>query len=304
MSWRVAGVAVAVAMGAAAHAASGQPKVGAPSGAIAEACSTLTAPPDARRVNDTIFASLRRVDMGDALPASFVAAVINDVRSHWIRPAEIELPVFGHLVGAMPGARSGDVTRGFSVEFGFSLHGDGRITGLALSATSTSALIDKSVLRALKAADSAGWLPPIAGLPVPGDSAAFSIRVFVGRDTTTTNVAMAVLSVPVEGPFVVARPIEGSASPHYPDTERRNREDGSVYITFVIDESGRVVPGTRQVQSFTSRPFLVAVLEAMQKMEFTPARLHGCAVKNLVSAAYVFRVCADRACSGGGSAPP
>jgi len=225
------------------------------------------------------------------LPKPFTEALLADVRSHLTLPMQLGLPVFGGLVDARPFARGpGDAKRTFDVELGFVLHGDGRLTGIVMYATSMSAPIDDSVIEALRAADSAQSMPPIVGLKSGGDSAVFAMRVGIGRDTQVVNVAMATLSVPVEGPFEPVQPEDGVAAPLYPDGLRRLGVSGSVYMSFVVDEGGRVMLDTRSVRSASAGQFRDAVLSATPRMQFKPARLRGCPVKQLVGQVYNFKM--------------
>ena len=84
------------------------------------------------------------------------------------------------------------------------------------------------------------------------------------------------LGLPVFGGVVDARPFARGPG----DSER----------TFVVDEGGRIMLDTRSVRSASAGQFRDAVLAATPRMQFKPARLRGCPVKQLVGQEFNFQL--------------
>jgi TonB family protein len=84
----------------------------------------------------------------------------------------------------------------------------------------------------------------------------------------------------------VQRP--GSIMPQYPDSLKRAKVAGEVDVAFVVDTTGHADIETIQVVKWTQQLFVVAVLDALPKMEFVPAELHGLKVRQLVQMPFVF----------------
>ena len=61
--------------------------------------------------------------------------------------------------------------------------------------------------------------------------------------------------------------------PKYPQEMLRAKREGSVYVTFIVDQSGRVV--NPKVRDSTDRRFEGAALEAVRQWKFEPGRRKG-----------------------------
>jgi TonB family protein len=93
--------------------------------------------------------------------------------------------------------------------------------------------------------------------------------------------------------YQVTKPVaprDGSPSPVYPDALLKRHISGEVDAMFVVDASGHVIPGSTKVRHSTDPLLTDAVLEALPKMQFIPAEVHGTPVKQLVQQPFTFAV--------------
>ena len=82
----------------------------------------------------------------------------------------------------------------------------------------------------------------------------------------------------------------GSAAPAYPGDLVKDGTEGSVYLRFVVDSSGRADVGSIEVIRSTHPAFTQAVRSALPLMMFTPAAVGGRHVRQLVEQNFQFRL--------------
>jgi TonB family protein len=85
-----------------------------------------------------------------------------------------------------------------------------------------------------------------------------------------------------------AHQIPGTGSLRYPDAMRKANREGEVLAAFIVDAQGMVEPSTFKVMKSSGPAFTEAVRVALPAMRFTPARVHGTAVKQLVEQPFTF----------------
>ena len=85
-----------------------------------------------------------------------------------------------------------------------------------------------------------------------------------------------------------AKQIPGTGMLRYPDAMRNANRQGAVLAQFIVDANGMVEPSTLKVLKSTDPAFTKAVAEALPTMRFTPARVHGKAVKQVVELPFTF----------------
>jgi hypothetical protein len=100
------------------------------------------------------------------------------------------------------------------------------------------------------------------------------------------------------------KPVELTKKPRifYPEKSRANRMMGGVEIEYIVDQDGKVVPGSLaevwpenrpKLDSFEMefyRAFLRAVERGFPTAEFSPALIGGCAVKQNVKQVFNFEM--------------
>ncbi|HEY8312305.1 MAG TPA: energy transducer TonB, partial [Gemmatimonadaceae bacterium] len=82
----------------------------------------------------------------------------------------------------------------------------------------------------------------------------------------------------------------GSAVPQYPPDLLARRVQGKVVVRFVVDTSGSADVGSIQILDSSDPQFAASVREALPRMKFSPARLNGRRVRQLVEQPFRFNV--------------
>ena len=92
--------------------------------------------------------------------------------------------------------------------------------------------------------------------------------------------------------FQVEKAVEriGGESPEYPSSLKDQGVEGSVVVQFVVNESGRVEPGTVKVLDSSNPAFTAAVKEALPRMKFSAAQIGGKKVSQLVQMPFQFHL--------------
>jgi TonB family protein len=89
---------------------------------------------------------------------------------------------------------------------------------------------------------------------------------------------------------ITARPDSGAIRPAYPDSLYRENVVGQVLVEFVVDTSGSVVVESISSVSSTHPQFTDAVRRALREASFSPARISGRAVRQLVQLPVRFEI--------------
>ena len=84
------------------------------------------------------------------------------------------------------------------------------------------------------------------------------------------------------------RTVPGTNRPRYPETLRRDRIEGAVSATFVVDTIGRVEEGSFQVLESSHPLFERAVRDALRATRYVPAEAGGRRVRQLVEQRFLF----------------
>jgi len=125
--------------------------------------------------------------------------------------------------------------------------------------------------------------------------------VFGPVDTVLTDTTivrtykMSLLAIPFDSVFYESQvdvPVEVSpdflGAPHYPSSLERSGRRGSVSLTFIVDTAGHVEMGSVKPLQFSDGAFLKSVMDALPRMAFTPARVSGRNVRQLVKQRFEF----------------
>ena len=81
-----------------------------------------------------------------------------------------------------------------------------------------------------------------------------------------------------------------SVAPDYPQALAQRRVEGGASFRFVVDSTGLIDMSTVRVMSATHKLFAQAVVDAMPKMKYRPARVGSHAVRLLVEQAFSFKL--------------
>ena len=140
-----------------------------------------------------------------------------------------------------------------------------------MKATSLAAL----ALVLLAGACASSSQPPAPGAPVD-----------VTREANAASAASNVFfEFQVESPV---RAAEGSCAPAYPDSLRAAGTTGEVVGQFIVDTKGMPEVESFKVIRSSHEAFTAAVRTALPCMRFTPARIRGGAVRQLVQRPFRF----------------
>lgn len=80
----------------------------------------------------------------------------------------------------------------------------------------------------------------------------------------------------------------GGTGPRYPDAQRTAGQEGEVLAQFIVDTTGRAEVASFKVLKASDAAFADAVKNALPDMRFTPARVKGRAVRQLVQSPFSF----------------
>jgi len=89
---------------------------------------------------------------------------------------------------------------------------------------------------------------------------------------------------------VPASPLAGSEVPVYPPSLRAAGIEGRVVTEFVVDARGRAPSESIRIISSTNDLFSASVKHALERMRFSPAKIGGKSVPQLVQQLFVFRL--------------
>ncbi len=87
-----------------------------------------------------------------------------------------------------------------------------------------------------------------------------------------------------------ASPSGGNPAPEYPNSMRETGVTGRVVAQFVVGANGRVEPGSIKIMESTNPAFAAAVREVLPRHRFSPAKIGGKAVRQIVQQPFLFRL--------------
>jgi protein TonB len=92
--------------------------------------------------------------------------------------------------------------------------------------------------------------------------------------------------------FQVEEQVQPISGTHvdYPESLRTSGIEGQVEAQFVVNENGRVEPGTFKVLNSANDAFVTAVKQALSSMRFKPARIGDTKVSQVVQQSFVFKL--------------
>jgi CarboxypepD_reg-like domain len=190
-------------------------------------------------------------------------SVLRGIQQMFHLPAGASFPVFGYAFNdgsAVAPTPSGQVT--------FSLGKGGRLTRITLTATSLSAVVDSSLLAALRRADSARAF---------GNSSAGDFTLSLSSATPPQTARAAVLAriaVPVWH-LAQRAALDSTATPPMLPA-------GSGTFEFVVDERGHANPATARAVGPTQGPWATTLVQSLPRFRFRPALIGPCPVKQIV----------------------
>lgn len=253
-------------------------------------CTASPAPP-VRSVS--LIAAARMVSLDKPLPSEFAPLVVGAIAEHLKVPQPLQLAAYSGSdtrsdTQSIP-SDSGTAHLSFSMELMIDWKKNGTLKRLVLSQSSLSPELDAAIILAVRAADSARAFPTrLDGV------AGKEVHTFLDVDLVTELAAgshgLFRATLPV---FLMESPA-GAAPwrvvPKYPSDLRQRGVEGDVTFEFVVDEHGRALVESFRAVKFSHTAFAKAAFETLPAMRFTPARMHGCPIKQVVRQSFSFRL--------------
>jgi len=246
---------------------------------------------DTLRAADSVFRVVKLtvapVDTARKLPPDFEAFFPQEFHRRFKVPSKLPLSV---VVGTNPCDSVG--LRCFGGELDLAAvafataHSDGKLSDIqVVDATLIPTLVD-SVRATLEAMSKEGVAPTSEE-----DSLPLVIRLEAEENPDTIPELRHVFRAKVphyEIPFRYATMPASGIEPRYPFNARLAGVGDSVVIAFTIDADGRVAPQSMQLIQADYSDFVSAVLDALHRAQYHPARLGDCAVSTRTSQRFVF----------------
>jgi len=240
----------------------------------------------------------------DTISDDFRGLVLQAIRQSFVHPAQLPLNVYLIVPGLYPPV----ATPAVFGEAVFSLTPTGGLAESQLVQSSLSPAVDQSLMDALRRADSANLFP------LPSEAKAKVTRLYVTLGSSQIVPKQAVqlfaVRVPVWHDVIAPRPdpAHSVVKPTYPTDLLDRGFVGSVYMDFVIDEHGRVVPSTIAVLRAEIRrasyvphrdwpgheaqlsDFVTAILPSVRNGRYLPGTIDRCPVKSFVIQPFAFDI--------------
>jgi TonB family protein len=244
---------------------------------------------------DTLRVTVRGGTGVSKLPQPWVDVLLDELSARLTLPRPLPLPVF---VFGQDGTPSAHLARSVvNDEVRLTFRRDRHLAEATLTTRSLSDAADLALLTAVRQADSAGTLPPLAEDVKWPDKAVVFVALTtqdrpeaikpaieqVGRD-------VAVLRLPIYGTATAAKPGPDMRPLRYPQEEQRADVEGDVTVQYVIDETGGIAQGTMRVLSYSTEGFARSVFEVLRDARYVPATVGGCPVRQLVGSPFQFRM--------------
>ena len=194
--------------------------------------------------------------------------------------------------------------RSTSAAVTFKLRPDGRVDGLHLHGIGASPGLETALAYAVIRADSAADIPPLPPGRYPRDlTLEISIEArpdsVIAPDSTSGGALPASASRPVAVGLTrvaryrldePARPIGRTQRVLYPRLGRQALASDSVALEFIVGEDGKAEVDRAVLVSAEYVEFATAVVEALPRMRFEPARVGDCRLRSIVRQSFVFRI--------------
>jgi protein TonB len=92
--------------------------------------------------------------------------------------------------------------------------------------------------------------------------------------------------------YAVEKPPEmiSFSQPEYPEIARNAGIEGRVTVQVIVDENGKVIPGSERILSSTNEVFNAPALEAARKCQFSPGQMGDRKVRVRVNIPFAFKL--------------
>lgn len=230
---------------------------------------------------DTLRVLLRRANGGSRLDAQYAMDALDALRRNFRVPERMAFPFHVPLDDSSS-------TVGVVAGMEFVALRDGSVRAARLTRTSLVPSLDEAAIRALHSSGAESAFAPF-GAGELGDELPLVLEVAFGlEDSTRTGIDAALITLPRYGPLTPPQVVEPQRLPRFANARAAGSQLGRVTMSFGVSERGRVVPGTVEFSTVTTRTLARAVLEVLPDWRFVPASVHGCLVPALVTQSFTF----------------
>lgn len=247
----------------------------------ADACDSIVRRATVDSVSVVVSAYLMRTD-GGVMPREFADLLLQDFaqRLRVPQPLHIQLlaPGPASLRALAPARRDPTAPRELRLQgvYDFTASGDGGADHIRVRLTSLASGFDSVVVATLDAMASEHGMPLASGGETP-DSIPLRLTISSGPPEPGRPRALFRTLMPRVAAADAAE-APGNPAPAYPAVERALGMDGYVLMQLVVNDEGRVEPGTVEILQATSNPFMHSAVAMLDSLRFTPARVGGCPV--------------------------
>lgn len=237
--------------------------------------------------------TLTPADSTQRVPATFIPYVIDALQQHYTTPAKIDIPVLSdELLDREDGSPAFDrdgnarlpaqTIPNLYVHAYFTLHSDAPPSDIAIGGGSASALLEASVVNAIRA------LTPDEIGPLPGGMGAIRLELVVRAHPAHYPYPPALFVADLPMYRVDQLPTPAGDRVIFPKSATNVLADDSLVVRFVVDETGRIPPASVEFLRGRYREFSQAIIAWVPRARFTPARADGCPVAMVFSEWYAF----------------
>ncbi len=238
---------------------------------------------------------MHRVDGRESskLPTDFAALAMGAIADRLTLPQPFQLAAYGgtgsESFANVQSSKPLTAHLSFGLEVMIAWKRDGSLKKVGLAQSSLSPALDKAIIHAILAADSARAFPT-RNAEVAGQELSIYIDVDLVSRTPAGSHELFRLTLPVFLLDNFASQVPNSAAPKYPLDLRNRGVEGEASFEFVVDERGRAVGESIRVIKFSDREFARSALEMLPRAQFAPARIRGCPVKQIVQQSFQFKL--------------
>lgn len=238
-------------------------------------------------VQDTVMLDIHTLP-DSALSTDYEGLLLEGVAEEFHAPQTTLVPVFDHWRRSMGGVAVDEAGTEVEGEVGFDVDAKGGITRVALTASTLAPELDDSLTQAVIRLAASGMVPPPPTAPRTGRAFVLvGIRSLHGYASLVRPLYRETVQI-----FPLARDlVEAPNNPQiaYPILPAEARVGDSVEVDFVVDETGRVLPGTTRFLRGHYLDFMQALGRGVSKFRFQPAMVGACPIKMRYRYTYVFR---------------
>ena len=243
----------------------------------------------------TLVSQTRR-PRGDMVRSGDVEPVLTALRSAFVMPSVLELPVFGYVFRkAMPTTRESkalQIAPTVASVIGFMLEANGGARDVRVEASALTGGADTAVLAGITDGASSRAVSWERRTDGERDAASWELRVTAGQPAIGDGtLILGRVHLPGWPLGHLASPAANAGPVQVLEEDPISTGRDSLMVEFVVDERGRVVTTSAHAVADSGAPGRLLpneVLQALQQLQFHPALVQACPVRQLVRRGFVW----------------